>query len=123
MNAQIITTPTGERLVILPEAEYQALVDAAEDAADVATARGFKNRLARGEEELIPAAIANRILDGENPIRVFREFRGMSAKALAEKADIAAAYLSQLEAGKREGTVETMKKLASALNVTIDDLV
>lgn len=123
MNTQIITTPTGERLVVLPEAEYRALVEAAEDAADIEAVHAFRRRLAAGEEEVIPAEFANRLIDGENPIRVWREYRGLAVKELAEKAGIAAPYLSQVETGKRDGTVETLRKIADALGVTIDDLV
>ena len=46
-----------------------------------------------------------------------------TAAALAKKAGIASAYLSQIETGKREGTVETYRKLASALGITLDDLI
>lgn len=123
MNTQIITSPTGERLVVLPEAEFNALVERAEDASDLSAVKSFREKVASGEEELIPAAAANRILDGENPIRVFRELRGMTSKALADAAEIAPPYLSQLEAGKREGTVATMKKIAAVLSVSLDDLV
>lgn len=123
MNTQIITTPTGDRLVVLPEADYEALVAAAEDAADIATVRRFKERLASGEEELVPAAIVDRLVAGENAIRVWREHRGLSASSLAEKAGIAQAFLSQIETSKRVGTVTTLKKIADALSVTVDDLI
>lgn len=122
MSVQFITSPTGERLVVLAEADYQALVEAAEDAEDLATVRRFREKLASGEEELLPAEMVDRIMDGENPIRVWREHRGLSVKTLAEKAGITPAYLSQVETGKRDGTVETLKKLAAALDVTLDDL-
>jgi transcriptional regulator with XRE-family HTH domain len=46
----------------------------------------------------------------------------MSAKELAEATGLAAPYISQLETGKREGTIETFKKLAEALRVDIDDI-
>jgi len=123
MNTQIITSPSGERLVVLAEGEYQTLLEAATEAADLATIRRFRERLAAGEEELLPAEMVDRILDGENPIRVWREHRGMSVKALAGKAGIAPAYLSQIETGKRDGTVATVKKLAAALGITVDDRV
>lgn len=123
MNTQIITTPAGDRLVVLPEADYEALVAAAEDAADIATVRLFKERLASGEEEIVPAAIVDRLVAGENAIRVWREHRGLSASSLAEKAGIAQAFLSQIETGKRDGTVTTLKKIADALSVTVDDLI
>ncbi|ADH89954.1 transcriptional regulator, XRE family [Ancylobacter novellus DSM 506] len=123
MNNQIITTPSGDRLVVLPEADYQALVAAAEDAADIVAVCRFKERLASGEEGLVPAAIVDRLVAGENAIRVWREHRGLSASSLAEKAGIARAFLSQIETGNRDGTVATLKKIADALLVTVDDLI
>jgi DNA-binding XRE family transcriptional regulator len=123
MNKQIIKTPAGERMVVIPEAEYQALVEAADDAADAEVVREFRRRLAAGEEELIPAEFVDRLLDGENPVRVWRDFRGMTAAALAKKAGIARPYLTQVETGKRDGTVATMRRIAKALGVSIDDLV
>lgn len=120
MTRQIIETPHGERLVVLPEADYLALVEAADDAALVDR---FERRLAAGEEELIPADYVHRMLDGENRVAVWRDHRGISAKELAEKAGITQAYLSQIETGKRDGTVGTMKKIAAALGVGVDDIV
>jgi len=123
----IITSPSGDRLAVIPLTEYERLVKAAkggaEDAADVAAYDAAKRRLARGEDELIPAEYANRILDGENKVRVWREYRGMKVKALAEEANVTAAYLSQIETGAREGTIDTYKKIAAALRIAIDDLV
>jgi DNA-binding XRE family transcriptional regulator/PHD/YefM family antitoxin component YafN of YafNO toxin-antitoxin module len=123
MNTQIITTPTGERLVVLPEADYEALLDAADDAADAAALRSFRARLASGEEELLPAAMVERILAGENAVRVWREHRGLTVRALAEKAGLTQPFVSQIETGKRDGTVATMRRIAEALGVALDDLV
>lgn len=123
MNAQTIISPTGERLIVLAEADYNRLVEAAEDAADIAAVEIFRRKLAAGEEELVPAEILNRILNGENRIRVWREHRGLTCDALAGKAGIAQGFLSQIETGRREGTVETLRKIADALSLTIDDLV
>lgn len=123
MKQQIITTPKGERMVILPEADYLRLLEAFEDSEDIESFRRFRALLATGEEELLPAAMVDAILNGENRIRVWREHRGLSATALAKTAGIAAAYLSQIETGKRDGTVETYRKLADALRVSLDDLI
>jgi DNA-binding XRE family transcriptional regulator len=122
MNPQIITTPKGERLVVLPEAEYVRLLEALEDIEDQSAVHLFKERLAAGDEELLPAAMVDAILDGESRVRVWREHRGLTAAALAKAAGIASPYLSQIETGKREGTVETYRKLAIALGITLDDL-
>jgi DNA-binding XRE family transcriptional regulator len=119
---KIITTPSGDRMVIIPFEEYERLIEAAEDAADARAADEIKRRLATGEEELIPAEIVDRMIDGENRLRVWREYRGMSARQLAEATGLAAPYISQLETGKREGTIVTFKKIAAALRVDIDDI-
>jgi DNA-binding XRE family transcriptional regulator len=123
MTVQFITTTTGERLAVVPEAEYRALVEAAEDQEDLAAVRAFDAARARGEEELVPAEFVNRILDGENKVRIWREYRGMTVKELAEACELTPPYLSQIESGKSEGTVAVFKKLAAALRVDIDDIV
>ena len=118
----IVTTPKGERLAVIPEADYRRLAEAAENLADIAAGDRAKRRLAQGSDESIPAEFADRILDGENPVRVWREFRGLTVKALAAKAGIRPAFLSQIETGARAGSVATLKALARALNVALDDL-
>jgi DNA-binding XRE family transcriptional regulator len=118
----IITTPSGDRMAVLPLEDFERLVAAAEEHEDVLAYNEVKRRLASDEDELIPAEFVNRILDGENPVRVWREYRGMSAKDLAAQAEVSAPYLSQIENGQRDGTFETMKKIAKALGVTLDDL-
>lgn len=109
-------------MVLIPFEEYERLVEAAEDAADARDVDEIKRRLATGEEELIPAEVVDRIIDGENKLRVWREHRGMSAKELADATGLAAPYISQLETGKREGTIETFRKIAATLSVDIDDI-
>ena len=122
-EAQVIVAPGGARLVVIPEAEYRALNDAAVDASDRKAARRFRAALAGGEEELIPSKVVNSILDGENPIRIWRQHRGMTLGELANRVGIGPAYLSQMETGKRDGTVGTLRKIASELDITLDDLV
>lgn len=122
MNTQRITTPAGDTLIVLAETDYRALLDAAEDNADRLAVAEFRRSLAVGDEELIPAAIVDRLLSGENRVRVWREHRGLSAAALAEQAELSQAYLSQIETGKRDGTIETYRKVVAVLNVSLDDL-
>ena len=120
---QIIETPKGERMVVLPLKEYERLRDAAENFDDVRAFDEAKRRLTTGEDELIPAKFADRIFNGESPVRVWRNYRGLSVKELAKRAKISAAYLSQIEGGSREGSISTMKALAATLSLEIDDLV
>ncbi len=116
---QKIVTPAGETLVVMPLAEYEALVDAA----DVAEANRVVAEIAAGRQEWVPSDIVDRLFDGENRIRVWREHRGLSGSDLAAKAEISGAFLSELETGKKTGGLETLRKIATALNVDIDDLV
>ncbi len=89
-----------------------------EDAADVAVYDAAKAR----NEESFPAEIADRLIAGENPIKVFRKYRGLTQKQLAKQAKTAAAYRSQLETGRRTGSVKLLRRLAGELGVGLDDL-
>lgn len=119
MALQKIITPKGDTLVVLPEEEYDRLIDAS----DAASADKVRRDIADGSDEMIPAEFANRILDGESPIAVYRELRGLSGKELAARVKISGGYLSEIESGKKEGKVSTLKNIASALEVNLDDLV
>lgn len=90
--------------------------------ADTLTHGEFRARLDVGDEELLPAAMVDRILAGENTVRVWRAHRGLTATALAMAAGVSAAYLSEIERGAKPGSVAALKALADALKVTIDDL-
>jgi transcriptional regulator with XRE-family HTH domain len=49
--------------------------------------------------------------------------RGLSARELAAATGLSAPYISEIEGGKKEGSISAMKKIADALNVDLDDLV
>lgn len=121
-SAQVIESPSGERMVVLALKDHERLCAAAEDLADMRAYDRAKQGLAAGTDELIPADFGDRILDGESPVRVWREYRGLSVKQLAAGAQISAAYLSQIEGGSRNGSLSTMKALAKCLSLDVDDL-
>ncbi len=115
---QKITTPNGETLVVLPLAEYEKLVDSA----DIAAADKVIADIAAGIDEMAPSDVAERLINGENPVRVWRRHRGHTARELAQSAGVSAAYLSEIETGKKTGAVATMKAIAEALQVDLDDI-
>ena len=86
--------------------EYHALREALEDAADNATL--LRLRAETAGEEAMPAALFDRILDGESPVRVWREFRGLRARELAEAAGVSAAYLSDIESSRKPGSARAL---------------
>ena len=73
--------------------------------------------------ESFPVDVADRLLAGENPIRVYRDHRGMKQGDLAAAAGIHPVYLSQIETGRRTGSTRTLAAIAGALGVTVDDLI
>jgi hypothetical protein len=119
----VITSPSGDKLAVLPMAEYGRLIAAAESADDLRLYDEAKRRLASGDDEAIPSQYAKRLIAGESPVRVWREYRGLSGKDLAGLAGISAAFLSQLETGAREGKAAAMRRIAKALGVALSDLI
>ncbi|MBQ8814102.1 MAG: helix-turn-helix transcriptional regulator [Lachnospiraceae bacterium] len=59
---------------------------------------------------------------GQN-IKNFRKLRGLTQKELAQKIGVAEITLRQYENNKREPRIETIQKIASALNVRLVDIV
>ena len=114
-------TLAGEDYVIVPLSEYDALRNAVdEDALDAAVLRRV---LDDPDQEWVPADVVKRIAKGESPVRVWRRYRGMKANELAAAALVASSYLSAIETGKKSGSINTLKRIAAALNVALDDLV
>ena len=75
------------------------------------------------DEERFPVEVLDRLLAGESPIRVFRQYRGMTQADLARKAGTDAVYVSQIERMRRRGSLDLNRRLAAALDVDVDDLV
>ncbi|MCY4377514.1 MAG: helix-turn-helix transcriptional regulator [Spirochaetaceae bacterium] len=109
--------------VTIPKAEYDRLRALEEDFSDIQTALAVEARLATGEEELIPAEVVDRLLDGEPPLRVWREFRNLTQSELARASGVNRVQIVDIEADRNSGSVRTLRKLADALVVTVDDLI
>lgn len=122
MSVQLILKEGQPEYAVIPYDTYMRLVEDAEMLADIRDYDTARQSVAEGEE-LVPAEVVYALLDGGNPIRVWREHRGLSQAELAIRAGISASYLSQLESGKRDGTMEVLATLATVLNLTLDDLV
>lgn len=122
MSAQFIEIE-GKQVVLIPADDYRTLLEKAEMLDDVAAYDHAKAALAAGDDELVPAVVANAILDGGSPVRAWRQYREMSQVQLAEATGISQAYLAQIETGKRDGTLGLYRSLADALGVDLDDLV
>jgi hypothetical protein len=123
MNApQIIRTPAGEELVVLTRADYEALIDRAdqeaEDFEDVAIYDARKAELAV-DGVVLPPEVSAAMLRGDSRLRAIRRWRNRTQVYLAAETGIGQGYLSDLEHGRRTGTPETLAKLARALDVPL----
>jgi DNA-binding XRE family transcriptional regulator len=99
-------------------ARFEALRDAPEERDDVAIYDAARERA----EESFPIALFDAIDAGANPVRVFREYRKTGLRELARTIGISPSFLSDIETGKKEGGVGTLKALAVALRVDLDML-
>lgn len=56
-------------------------------------------------------------------IKKRRNERGMSLRDLAEKVEVSASFLSQVEQGKASPSIENLKKIANELDVRVSNLI
>jgi len=55
-------------------------------------------------------------------LRELREQTGISQNDLADQIDVERSYISQIESGRRNPSIDVQKKLAQVLGTTLDDL-
>ena len=122
MKPQIIKKDGKPEYAVVPYDEYRRLVEDAEMLADVREFDTARKAFSVGEEELIPSEVVDRLLDGDNPVRVWREYRSFSAVDLAKACGVTASAISQIESGKRKSSVVLLKKIARILKVDLDNL-
>ena len=76
---------------------------------------------ALAEDETYPGELIDSIAAGENPVRAFRKYRGMSQAALAEQAGVRQGTVSGIERGHL-ARVDTVAAIARALGTDIEML-
>ncbi len=123
MSVQIIKQGNKPEWAVVPYETYLQLVEKAEMLQDVQDYDSAKAALERGEDELVPSDVIYAILDGENPIKAWREYRGLSQQETAQKAGISVPYLSQLEKNKRKGSLDVLTAIARVLSVSLEQIV
>lgn len=125
MNAkvQIIEANGKPQYAVIPYPHYVRLIEAAEMQEDIAEYDRIKARIERGEEEWVSAKMVDRLAGGENPLLVWREYRGLTQSQLAETAGVGQSYIAMIEKGERRGSVTKLSAIARALKVNVDDLI
>ncbi len=104
MNYDIIHI-AGKPHVLVPVHDFTALKNAGND-----------NKLPQGVLEQLTVGT-------DNAIKVIRKFRGMTQADLASAAGISRPYLTEIETGKKDGSIRALKSIAGALDVSLEVLV
>lgn len=118
MTVQFIESNGQNQFAILPIDEYQKMLEMAELSSEKKAYLQAKT----DDDELIPLSVASRLIEGENPIKVWREYRGYTQLELSKMTGIPQPTISVREKAGF-ATVLQYKKLAHVLNVDIDDLI
>ena len=116
MSAQIIELNGVPAFAVVPVAEWNTLLARREEVRDIADAK------AASESETFPAVFADRLLSGESPLRVWRDYRSLTLQALAETCGVSRQMLSMIEHGKAKPSADLLGKLAGALGGNMGDL-
>lgn len=116
-NISYIEDSHGKKAVILSMESYKELVDQIEELEDIKSYISSKNT---SDEKLPFSLVEELILGEESKIKIMRKYRGYSVTKLAEKCSITESYLSQIENGKRKGTIDVYKRIAKELDIDIE---
>ena|SRR5437763_7908617 len=102
--------------VLMASEDYERLLDEADE-------RGAQKAFRRTRrEEFVPVEMADELLRGENRIRVWRRHRGLTLAQLSVRTGLSKGYLSDIENGKRKGTLSTLRSIGKTLRISVDDL-
>ncbi len=119
-GVQIIEKDGRPEYAVVPIDEYRRMVASLEESADRAAIERAVRENAAGET--VPGEVVHAILDGAPPLRAWRRHRRLTLGALAARVGVTKGYLSQIENGRKSGTLDLVRRLAAALGVTLDDL-
>ncbi len=108
-------TIDGKNYVLVSEDDYEDMMDTLEAQAIMARVRAG--------EETFPHELIVELAQTDSRVRTYRKYRGLSMTDLAQAAGISQPYLSDIENGKKAGSVDVLKRIATALRVDLDDLV
>ena len=112
----------GKQFAVIPVEELKKLIADAEMLADVKAYDAAKARLELGEDEVIPFEITERRVAGESTVRIWREHRGLTQEKLAKTSKVSRGMIAAIEAGHKRGGLDTLRRLAAALKVSLDNL-
>jgi mRNA interferase RelE/StbE len=106
--------------VTIKKEEYESLIADREMLEDI---QAYDEAINNLEEGMPHDLVVRMIVDGENPLAIYREWRGFNQSSLAKASGVNRTQIADIEAGRSKPSVVTLKKLAVTLDVDMDDLV
>ena len=113
MNIIVPYEMLGSNRVVLALSDFEDLMDAL--AYDTAK---------DSRDETFPHSVTEQLFKRtESSLKIFREYRNLTQESLASQSGISQALLSEIESGKKQGSIDTLKSIAAILKVDLDDIV
>lgn len=119
MGEQTITLQGVQYTVVNTEL-FEKMREELEDYKDAIEAMKIDKEVRAGHKEYMPASVVDAVLDGKNPVKVYREYRKMTQEELAKKAGVSVSMIRKIENGESEGSISTIKAIAKALNEDVE---
>lgn len=80
----------------------------------------YEELIGKDDGERFPAEFVDKLFDSDNKIGTWREYRNMTMTALAAAVGVSQGYISDIESGKKDGSVKVIKAIAEALDADIE---
>lgn len=74
-----------------------------------------------GSNSNLPPEVLEQLTVGkDSPIKIIRKYRGLTQGDLAAAAGISRPYLTEIETGRKDGSIRALKSIAGALDVSLE---
>lgn len=107
-----LTHKDGKPYVMIPLHEYHAMSKNGQKSTD----KKSSSHSSGLPDDLIETLKSS----DQHPIRVIRKYQKLTQQDLAAKAEISRPFLTEIETGKKNGSLQAIKQIADALDVSID---
>ena len=114
--ALLMTARGREPVYVVPAAQWFAMAQARPIVAPAAAVPvAALPAAAPGSDEPVRLVVG--------PMRTLRHARGLTLDGLAGRVGVSKAYLSEIETGKKPGSLKTLRRVAAALEIDVRDLI
>lgn len=108
-NPQVITKNGKPLFAVIPWSEYQKLL---------------RNQIDTDESDVwFPNDVVKANVRGDSLVKAWREHFGLTQEALAKRAGIKQPALARLERAGSRPRKSTLKKIADAMNISVEQLI